>query len=139
MALHIVVLHPQQSGRIDANLANRISEIVSDGRPTLVCINQMTRNLDWWHTAQETQKQCELLVSNIRDTAKANGRTCGAVTVFFTDFAPVLSDARDQQEIQKIADMMHKRDFKSVEAVSSSRRGNWAFGVRLLQTHNQCT
>ena len=116
MALHIIVLHPQQSGRLNVNIANTIGDIVSDGRPTLVCVNQMTRHMDWWHTAEETKWQCEVLVSNIRETA--NCKSCGAVTVFFTDFAPVPLSS-EQQYVEKMADMMHRRDIKSVEEVSS--------------------
>ena len=117
MALHIVVTYPQQSGRIDVNLANKIGEIVSDGRPTLVCINQMTRNLDWWRTAEQINTQREVLRADILARAKQQWGGCGLVTVFFTDFAP---EGQVTMDLERALDEMHKRDIKTVEDVSCS-------------------
>ena len=88
-------------------------------------MNQMTRVMDWWHTAEETEWQCEELKANIRQNAESdvNWKTCGEITVFFTDFALVVHP-EDQLAIRRIGDMM--RNFKSVEAVST-----WFKGISL--------
>ena len=120
MALHIVVTTPQQSGRIDVNLANRIGEIVSDGRPTLICVNQMVRNLDWYPTAEQTQAQREVLCSGIVAHAKQQWGSCGPVTVLFTDFAPDAHCLSCGWRLDKALEEMYRRDIKSVEDVSCS-------------------
>lgn len=81
MALHIVVLSPQKSGRIDINLINRIMDIVSDGRPTLICVNQMARYLNWWKTAEEANAACQCIHKGIVDKAKQERSSCGPVTI----------------------------------------------------------
>lgn len=113
MALHIAVLSPQKSGRIDINMLTRLARIASDERPTLVCINQMSRYLDWYKTAEEGLAACEDARADIIQKAKGDWGPCGSVTVFLTDFAPVA-------ENQCLIDEMRKRDIKSLEAVRST-------------------
>ncbi len=105
-----------KAGRIDVNMGNRIAEIVSDGKPTLVCVNQMTRLLDWYKNAEEANRVREMIQSGIIPTAK-NSR--GAVTVWFTDFAPE-NMAFPGWDVDMVIDAMRQRDYKSAEDVRSS-------------------
>ncbi len=105
-----------KAGRIDVNMGNRIAEIVSDGKPTLVCMNQMTRMLDWYKNAEEANIAREMIQSGIIKTAKDSRGSCGAVTVWFTDFAPE-NKAFPGWDVDMVLDAMHQRDYKSAEDV----------------------
>ncbi len=121
MALHIVVLSATRSGRIDSTMHNRILEFVSDGKPTLICINQMSRYLDWWQTAEEVKQEVMVLQNGIIEKCKQERMPCGSVTVFFTDFAPEEAHQHAGPVVlQHVLDGMQKREFKSVEDVSCS-------------------
>lgn len=83
MALTIIVMSPMKFGRIDVTMLNRIVEIVSTGKPTLVCFNQMSRYKDW--LATDVHTSCKAAKADIEDTAQRTG-TCGPVTVWATEF-----------------------------------------------------
>lgn len=103
MALYVIVLTPSRSGRLDKTMQDRIIEIASMGKPTLVCINQMSRYMDWCSSAAEAKSKCEEVCEGIRTKTPK----CGSLKVYLTEM--VQHDAHYQD--------MKTRDIKNVEDV----------------------
>ncbi len=104
MAMYVIVLAPNKSGRLDDALQARIVEIAAAGRPTLICFNQMGRYLDWWRNATQADAACAAIRKTIMDRAL----TCRSLTVFLTDFT----------EYDNQCEEMRLRNIKSAEHVS---------------------
>lgn len=64
--MYVIVLTPSRSGRLDKTIQDRIIEIASMGKPTLVCINQMSRYMDWCSSAAEAKSKCKEVCEGIR-------------------------------------------------------------------------
>ncbi|KAL0053582.1 hypothetical protein WJX82_007877 [Trebouxia sp. C0006] len=103
MALYVIVLTPSRSGRLDKTMQDRIIEIASMGKPTLVCINQISRYMDWCSSAAEAKSKCEEVCESIRTKTPK----CGSLKVYLTEM--VQHDAHYQD--------MKTRDIKNVEDV----------------------
>ena len=86
MAVYVIVLSAAKSGRLDSIIQDRLVEIVSLGKPTLICLNQMARFMDWWSSAIDADRACVAIKDSIVSQAE---RTCSldatVVHVYLTE------------------------------------------------------
>lgn len=106
--MFVVVLQPTKSGRIDGNMLKSVLSMVSTGRPTLICCNQMSRYLDWWKDIAQTQEACENVRNSIIEAAREKKIPCGKITVYLTELT----------QYSALQAEMLQRNIKSTEHVS---------------------
>ena len=104
MALYIVVVVGSKLPRLDDPIHSQIVSLVYDGKPTLVCMNQMDRwYKDYCPTANRTAAQCDAIKNLIIKDASG---ACGLLDVCAT-------------ELVHYDDKIKERDVKGLEYVSS--------------------
>ena len=79
--MYVVVLPGSKSGRLETTMLNRILDILMEGKPTLICFNQMSRYTDWWPTTEASRACC----ANIHQQIKLEGGDDSSLTVWLTE------------------------------------------------------
>lgn len=110
MALYIVVVVGSKLPRLDEPIHNQIVSLVYDGKPTLVCMNQMSRYPDFCPTANDTAAQCKAIKDLI--IKHADG-ACGLLDVCATELVHY-----DDKNGDTAAEL-RRRGVKDLECVSS--------------------
>lgn len=113
MALYIVVVHGHKITRLDEHIQKKIVSLVFDGKPTLVCVNQMTRYLDLCKTSEKVNIHCKAIKDDIiRDADGASG----TVDVWATEFMHYNDDPAESDTAAKC----RERNIKGLEHVRNS-------------------
>lgn len=105
MAMYIVVLPAIKSGRLDAIILERIAQIATQCKPTLICFNQFSRYLDHCANAEEADKACADTLQSVVEVAPV---AKDFVQVWLTEF----------REFDQKAAQFKARNIKSAEDVS---------------------
>ena len=105
--MYVVVLPATKSDRLDSNILHEVASIAALGRPTLICLNQFSRYLDWWDDAAEADGACEAIRKSVVERVPA---ASSFLQVFLTEF----------REYEAHLDQMTARNIKSVEHVGQS-------------------
>lgn len=114
MAMYVVVLSASKSARLDSAIQSQLVEIVSRGKPTLICLNQMSRFLDWWKSQEEADQACAAIRDGILSQAEvSHSLNASLVTVYLTELT--------QYDLH-----FHKLQQRNVKCLGEVR--TWNFG-----------
>lgn len=99
MAVYVVVLSASKSARLDDAMHKRLVKIVSLGKPTLICLNQMSRFMDWWKNGNEADQACAVIREGIVSQAESSCKlNASLVTVYLTELTQCDQYFRSLQE-----------------------------------------
>ncbi len=108
MVMYVVVMAASKRGRIDSNMMANILHLASSGKPMLICLNQVSRWLDWCTDAAQACKACKDTRSDVLSAAKDRQIKCGPIAVYLTE---IMKYSAHQEE-------MEERNIKTTEHVS---------------------